>query len=125
MNRYSETDGIAPRDAEGLHGVCVLDSDPEIEELLSVLTDADCRSILEAIDDEALSAEEISEVCDLPLSSTYRKLDKLTGTALIEEGTRVCKTKKHVREYSRLVESVGLSFDEEGNAKLRLTSSLR
>lgn len=35
----------------------------------------------------ALSAKEISEACELPLSTTYRKLKQLTDAALLDERT--------------------------------------
>ena len=57
--------------------------------LLAALEDEDCRAILEETDPEALSASELSEACDLPLSTTYRKVDKLTEAGLLEEQIRL------------------------------------
>ncbi|MEF8856503.1 MAG: ArsR family transcriptional regulator, partial [Haloplanus sp.] len=44
--------------------------------------------------------------CDLPLSTTYRKLDELTEAGLLAERTRLCPDGKHASEYVRVVEEV-------------------
>lgn len=98
------------RGAGGLDGLRVVDSASELSNILAVLTDDGCRAILQAAA-EPRSAEELSEVCNLPRSSTYRKLNRLTEAGLLEERTRVCRSKRHVSEYVRLVENVIISFD--------------
>jgi hypothetical protein len=50
----------------------VVRADAAVDNLLRALEDLGCRAILDVTGDEALSASEISERCDLPLSSTYR-----------------------------------------------------
>jgi len=85
----------------------------DVQELLEVLEDADCRAIIGATDRDALSAKEISERCDLPLSSTYRKLDRLTDAGLLEERTRIRRSGKHPSEYVRVVEAVVVSLDAD------------
>lgn len=90
--------------------------------LLEALNDPDCRDILDATSDVTLTAAEISETCDLPLSTTYRKLDHLTDAGLLEEGTRVCHSGKHSSEYRRLVESVIFSFTPSGEIALQVAN---
>ena len=90
-------------------------SDPEdVQALLDALHDPDCRAVLDATGEESLSASELSETCDLPLSTTYRKLDTLTTVGLLEERTRLCPDGKHASEYVRSVESVNVDVDEDG-----------
>jgi len=73
----------------------------EVDEdaLLTALQDEDCQAIVEAVEDEALSATELAETCDLPTSTTYRKLDTLTDAALLDERLRLSSSGSHEREY--------------------------
>ncbi|GAB6860130.1 helix-turn-helix domain-containing protein [Haloplanus litoreus] len=86
----------------------------DVQALLDALHDPDCRAVLEATSEESLSASELSETCELPLSTTYRKLDALTTVGLLEERTRLCPDGKHASEYVRCVESVNVDVDEGG-----------
>jgi len=67
-----------------------------------------------------LSANEVSETCDLPLSTTYRKLDLLTDSGLLEERTRIRRSGKHASEFYRAVEDVLVSLDTHGGISLRM-----
>jgi predicted transcriptional regulator len=73
----------------------------EVDEdaLLTALQDDDCQAIVEAVEDEALSATELADTCDLPTSTTYRKLDTLTDAALLDERLRLSSSGSHEREY--------------------------
>lgn len=82
----------------------------EAGNLLAALGDRDCRVLLQAAAGETLSASELSETCDLPLSTTYRKVDTLTEAGLLEEQLRLSTSGKHTSEYSLAVESVRLSL---------------
>lgn len=92
-----------------------------VQELLDVLNDAGSRAILEATSETALSANEVSEVCDLPLSTTYRKLELLTEVGLVEERTRVRRSGKHPNEYIRSVSNVMVSLDGTEGTELRIS----
>lgn len=86
--------------------------------LLDTLADEASRAILAAIGDEALSAKEVSERCAVPLSSTYRKLDRLTEVGLSEERIRVRRSGKHTSEYRRLVDDIHVTVSDEGEFML-------
>lgn len=77
------------------------DQSPTVNEsaLLTALQDDACRDIVQAVEEEPLSASEIAEACDLPLSTTYRKVDTLTDAALLDERLRVSTSGSHEREY--------------------------
>ena len=93
-------------------------SDPEVAvgDLLSALEDSDCRGLLRAASGEALSARELSEACDLPLSTTYRKVDTLASVGLLEKRVRLRESSKPTSEYALGVEQVCLSLSAEGIA---------
>ncbi|MFC6987748.1 helix-turn-helix domain-containing protein [Haloplanus sp. GCM10025708] len=92
-----------------------------IQQLLDVLDDADCRAILDATREEALTANEVSEAHHLPLSTTYRKLDLLTEAGLLEERTRIRQSGKHASEYIRLVDDVVISLGRRGETEVRVS----
>lgn len=79
----------------------VEDQSPAVDQdaLLTALQDDACCAIVQAVEDAPLSASEIAEVCDLPLSTTYRKVDTLTDAALLDERLRVSSNGCHEREY--------------------------
>lgn len=104
--------------AEQIHAVA---NERSIQELLDVLDDADCRAILDATSDTALSANEVSETCELPLSTAYRKLDLLTNTELLDERTRIRRSGKHASEYSRSVSDVVVSISTHGEIELEVS----
>lgn len=88
--------------------------------LLDALNDPGCRSILDATGEEAMSANELSEACDLPLSTTYRKLELLTEAGLLSEGIRIRRSGKHTNEYTRRVEEVHLTMCGDGGLEMTL-----
>ena len=92
----------------------------DADALLSALDDADCRAVLDAVGDGALSASEVSAACDLPPSTAYRKLGLLTDAGLIEERTRLRRSGRHASEYVRRVEGAVASFDPSGELDIGL-----
>jgi DNA-binding transcriptional ArsR family regulator len=103
--------GAAVHAGETAHGT--ITEETAVGDLLGALDDRDCRAILTAASEETLSASELSERCDLPLSTTYRKLNTLTGVGLLDEQIRLRGSDKHTSEYSLAVETIELSVDSE------------
>jgi DNA-binding transcriptional ArsR family regulator len=99
------------RGPQGTESTTTVTETDRVETLLGALEDADCRSILEATTDDALTASELSDSCDLPLSTAYRKLERLTEAGLLEERLRLSQSGKHTSEYVRSVEEVSVSLD--------------
>lgn len=86
---------------------------PAPEAVLGALDDEDCRAILAAID-EPLTAAELSEHCDIPTSTTYKKLDRLTEAGLLEEQLEVRQDGHHTTQYLPAFESVEVTRDGDG-----------
>lgn len=95
--------------------------EPDVSAVLDALDDTDCRSILEATSGESLTASELSETCDLPLSTTYRKLDRLTDAGLLRETLRLHRSGKHVNQYERNVEDIVINVEDSGDLSLSVT----
>lgn len=92
----------------------IVDDDEAVNTLLDALNDAQCRRILAATEDEALSASELAETCGLALSTTYRKLDTLTEVGLLSECLRISRSGKHTAEYRRAIDDVTVTVSPEG-----------
>lgn len=107
----SNTANLGGGEAGGLrfqHSRSSVDS----ETVLAALDDPDCRRLLEATTDEALTAQELTERCDVPRSTTYRKVDRLTEAGLLEERVRLRRDGKHTSEYHRTFEDVTITLSE-------------
>ncbi|WP_290818868.1 helix-turn-helix domain-containing protein [Halovivax sp.] len=94
--------------------------DEEVQRVLEVLDDPDCRAILGETGEEPLSAGELADACDVPLSTTYRKLDQLTSAGVLADGLRLCRSGKHTSEYVRRIDDVVVSIDPERGIVLRV-----
>ncbi|CQR51039.1 MULTISPECIES: winged helix-turn-helix domain-containing protein [Haloferax] len=87
-------------------------SDPS--SALSALSDGDSRRILAACDEAPRTAQECAELCDVPLSSVYRKLDQLTEASLLDERLRIQTAAHHPREFATNFDTLSFSFDDAG-----------
>ncbi|WP_380681258.1 helix-turn-helix domain-containing protein [Salinigranum sp. GCM10025319] len=85
--------------------------DAAVEAVCDALADEDCRAILRALD-EPLTAAEVASACDLPQTSTYRKLTKLTDAGLVAERTEVRTDGHHTTRFVRDAASVVVAFDD-------------
>lgn len=83
----------------------------DCESVFTALEDPDCRTLLEATTDEALTAQELTERCDIPRSTTYRKIELLADAGLLEEQIRLRADGKHASEYQRAFDGLIVSMD--------------
>lgn len=118
MSQLARTVATTPRERASDSATA---EESEMQDVLDALDDADCRAILDATSETALSASEISETCDVPLSTTYRKLDILTDAGLLEERTRIRRSGKHPSEYARRVEEVVISVGTGREMELQVS----
>jgi len=125
MSQSSMASATVRTSEESGNDVQTIVAESAVQEVLDALDDADCRAILDATSEEALTANEISEVHDLPLSTTYRKLDLLTEAGLLEELTRIRQSGKHASEYARLVNDVAITLGSRGETEMRLSREER
>ncbi|MFB6137751.1 MAG: helix-turn-helix domain-containing protein [Halobacteriaceae archaeon] len=85
---------------------------PALEDVLDALDDADCRAIIEALE-EPMTANELSEATDVPLSTMYRKLELLTDASLLEERIDIRSDGRHTTRYALAFEEVRIALDED------------
>lgn len=88
--------------------------------VLAALDDDACRSILEATNEESLTATELSERCDIPMSTAYRKVEMLTEAELVEEQVRINTSGKHATEYRKNFDDVLVSV-AGGGVQIEMT----
>lgn len=93
------------------------------ETVLSALDDPDCRTLLEATTDEALTAQELVDRCDVPRSTTYRKVEQLTEAGLLEEQVRIRRDGKHASEYRRAFDDVTISLSNNDGFEVGISQA--
>lgn len=96
------------------------ESVPELQDVLDALDDPTCRMIIKHLD-EPMTASEISERCDVPLSTTYRKVELLTDASILEEQTEIRSDGHHTTRYRLAFESLEIELDEEREFGVKIT----
>ncbi|WP_267640547.1 ArsR/SmtB family transcription factor [Haloarchaeobius amylolyticus] len=95
-------------------GVTGITDRSDLDTLAAVL-DPDCQRILATLGTAARTAPELADACDLPTSTTYRKLDKLCDAGVVEEGVRVRTAGKPASEYQLTPTDVCVSVTSDGD----------
>lgn len=85
---------------------------PDLQAVLDALDDEDCRRIIEHLE-EPMTAKELSQDCEMPLSTTYRKLDLLTDASLLSERTVIQSDGHHTTQYEIAFEKVAIELNED------------
>jgi DNA-binding transcriptional ArsR family regulator len=88
------------------------DNAPDLQDVLDALDDPDCREFVRALD-EPMTASELSDACDVPLSTTYRKLELLTEASLLGERTEIRTDGQHTTRYAVEFEEVRVVVDDD------------
>ena len=78
--------------------------------VFAALANEGCRAILRALGEETLTAQEIGERVDVPLSTVYRHLDLLTETGLLEESVRINPHGRNQNQYRRAFGDLSVSL---------------
>lgn len=94
----------------------------EVQAILETLEDETSREILRLLEDEPMSASELAEKGDIPLSTTYRKLNALSETNLVSERIRILRSGRHTSEYTRTFSDVTISIEPDAGATIELIS---
>lgn len=86
------------------------DEPQDRQAVFEALADPDCRDILATLD-EPRSAKRVAEACEIPMTSTYRKLERLSEAALVAEETDVRPDGHHATAYVRDCTGVFVALD--------------
>jgi predicted transcriptional regulator len=95
------------------------------ESFVRTITDCECRRILSAIETEAKAVKELSEECDIPLSTTYRKVNRLQEAGLVEEKIELSSSGNHTSVYRQEFDGAMITLSEDGEFEVELVSEQR
>lgn len=100
------------------------DGPPEPAAVLAALDDEDCRRIIRSLD-APQTAREISDACAMPLSTTYRKLDRLSDASIVEKRTRIREGGHHTTQYALAFDAVQFALDEDRELEVTISRPVR
>ncbi|QLH81715.1 winged helix-turn-helix domain-containing protein [Halosimplex pelagicum] len=83
---------------------------------LDAVGDEDCKTILDAVRTEAKTIPELSEECDIPLSTAYRKVNRLQEADLVAEKNRLPEDCRPKNVYELRFDGAVVTMGEEGFA---------
>lgn len=86
------------------------DCDPQA--VLDVLDDRRSREIIECTETPKTVAE-LSDECDLPISTAYRKVNRLQDAGLLRQTIRFSAAGKHPEQYERAITDISISLGDE------------
>jgi len=89
------------------------DIDEQMQEALTALSDPKCRAILASTSEQSLTARELSERLNLPLSTVYRKLDQLSAVPLLEEAVQFSTDGKHPHQYACPIDQIQVTISPQ------------
>jgi DNA-binding transcriptional ArsR family regulator len=90
---------------------------PDVQAVLDALDDPECRRIIKALD-ESMTASEISEQCDIPRSTAYRKLELLSEASLVDEQVEVRSDGHHTTRYVVDFQIVHVALDDDRDLEI-------
>jgi predicted transcriptional regulator len=100
------------------------EAEPDLQAVLDALDDPDCRAIVEVLE-EPMTASEVSDASDIPLSTTYRKIDRLEAAQLLYEGTDIRPDGQHASTYEVRFEEVVIRLTDERDFEAEVTRQAR
>lgn len=101
-----------------------MDAAPELQDVLDALDDPDCRRLVGRMDPPK-TARELSDTCDMALSTTYRKLDLLSDATLVEERTMLRGGGHHTTQFAIDFETVRVGLDDDRTFDLGISRPAR
>lgn len=99
----------------------VIYEEEQIEEVLAALKNKRCREIMRETTQEALSANELSERCDVPLSTVYRVVQRLVEIQVLEKRVRLSSYPQYTHEYALVAETVNIEIGGESVLSLSVS----
>ena len=85
------------------------------QRLFDLLVDPTTRTLLQAVDEQSLSAKELAEQCDVSGPTTYRKVNDMLEFDLLEARTELDGDGNHYTVYDSNVDHVQISIDPGEN----------
>lgn len=96
-----------------------MSTDHRADELLDLLGEERVRQILAATSRDPLSAKELSEECDVALSTIYRRVEDMVANDLLVEQTQIETDGSHHSVYEANVDHVDVDI-EDGTIDIKM-----
>lgn len=100
------------------------EDEADLEDVLHALDDPDCRTIIVNLE-RPMTAKELSDTIDVPLSTLYRKLELLSDASLLEEGTEIRRSGQHATRYEIAFDEVAIALEEDHTLGLSISRPAR
>lgn len=97
---------------------------PALDDVLETVADRDARALIRQME-RPRTAAELSEASDVPLSTTYRKIDRLADATLIDEIIEIRDDGRHTSRYYPDFVSIEISLAEDYTMHLQITRPAR
>lgn len=89
-----------------------MSNDDRSDELLELLGQERVRQILAATSRESLSARDLSEECDVALSTIYRRVEDMIANDLLVERTRIETDGSHHSVYEANIDHLDVDIED-------------
>lgn len=89
-----------------------MSTDDRSDELLELLGQERVRQILAATSRDPRSAKELSEECDVALSTIYRRVEDMVASDLLVERTRIESDGSHHSVYEANIDHLDVDIDD-------------
>lgn len=88
--------------------------DLDADEILALLDDRYAETILQHTQDKAMSAKELSEACDISISTVYRRTERLVECGLLAERRIAQSDGTHYSMYEARLNELTVRLTDEG-----------
>ncbi|WP_135304690.1 helix-turn-helix domain-containing protein [Haloarcula amylovorans] len=88
--------------------------DADAAEVLALLDDTYAQSILRETRNEAMSAKELSETCDISISTVYRRAERLVDCGLLAERRIAQPDGNHHSMYEARLDELTVRLTDSG-----------
>ncbi|AFK21345.1 ArsR family transcriptional regulator (plasmid) [Haloferax mediterranei ATCC 33500] len=89
-----------------------MSEDPELSDILDILSDEYARDILAATSVKPMSAQELANQCEMSKPTVYRRVEQLQEYDLVEEQTKIQTSGNHYNVYAATLSEFSLELDE-------------
>lgn len=90
-------------------------SQPKPDTTFAALNDKICRTLVGTLTDSPMSVSELANETEVPLSTTYKKIDRLKQAELVEELTQVDPGGHHHHRYIVNLERLVVELTDKGD----------
>lgn len=80
--------------------------------MLGLLADDDVRAMLRTLALGPATVPELVDRCDIPTTTSYRKIDALVDLGVVSERVRIQSNGRHASEYRLSVDTVEIVLEE-------------